>query len=137
MIGPITNSLSVGLESKSRLWNSTLVEDYLDDIARVEIYSKAKVTVDKDVTQDISDDYVSVLTTAYPDARKLRAEKMPSWWIVLASVLVGLLVLVVISMVLWRLGFFKRKRRPRDDELDDIDFMLSANFEKARLNGNS
>ena len=125
------------IEIKSRLWNSTLVEDYLDDIARVEIYSKAKVTVDKDVTQDISDDYVSVLTTAYPDARKLRAETMPSWWIVLASALVGVLVLVVISMVLWRLGFFKRKRRPRDDELDDIDFMLSANFEKARLNGNS
>jgi integrin alpha 7 len=127
------------IEIKSRLWNSTLVEDYLDNIARVEIYSKAKVTVDKDVTQDISDDYVSVLTTAYPDSRKLHAEVGPAWWVVLVSVLVGLLVLVVISLVLWRLGFFKRRRRPGavSGEDDDSDFMMSAHFEKVRLNGNS
>ena len=124
------------IEIRSRLWNSTLVEDYLEDIARVEIYSKAKVTLDKDITQDISDDYVSVLTTAYPDSRKLRAETGPDWWIIVVSVLVGLLVLVVISLILWRLGFFKRRRRPSGDD-DDSDFMMSAHFEKVRLNGSS
>jgi hypothetical protein len=47
----------------------------------------------------------------------------------------GLLVLVVICLILWRLGFFERKLP--DEVEDDSDLMLSAHFEKVRLNGNS
>ena len=52
--------------------------------------------------------------------------------ILLFSVLVGLLVLFIISSILHRLGFFKRKR-PNVEE-DDSDLMMSAHFEKVRLN---
>ena len=50
-----------------------------------------------------------------------------------SSVLVGLLVLFIISSILHRLGFFKRKRPNVADE-DDSDLMMSAHFEKVRLN---
>ncbi|XP_059094879.1 integrin alpha-PS1-like isoform X2 [Tigriopus californicus] len=121
------------IEVRSRLWNSTLVEDY-SGIDQVEIFSKAKVTVDPDITQNIGDDYVSVRTIAYPDSHQLLPEQGLEWWIILISILVGLLVLVLICLILWKLGFFKRKR---PSEEDDVDFMMSAHFEKAHLNGNS
>ncbi len=56
----------------------------------------------------------------------------PDWWIIVVSVLVGLLLLVIISSVLWKLGFFKR-HRPQE-EASDTDLMMSAHFEKVRLN---
>ena len=40
------------IEIRTRLWNSTLAEDYLD-IDVVEIYSKARVVVDADISQVI------------------------------------------------------------------------------------
>lgn len=32
------------------------------------------------------------------------------WWIILVSVLVGLLILLIVVLILWRYGFFKRKK---------------------------
>ena len=74
-------------------------------------------------------------TVAYPDKRQRLTEPFPEWWIVIASVVAGLLVLVIICLILWRLGFFVRKLP--DEIEDDSDLMLSAHFEKVRLNGNS
>ena len=85
--------------------------------------------------QDVSDDEVSVRTVAFPDKRQLMADPFPEWWIVVGSVIAGILVLVVICLILWRLGFFVRK--VPDDPDDDSDLMVSAHFEKVRLNGSS
>ena len=67
-------------------------------------------------------------------------------WIYLVAALCGILLLLTIVLILakvvpsdeycqthsWmlQLGFFKRKR---PEEADDVDFMVSANFEKVRL----
>ena len=139
---------SVTVEIRARLWNATLVEDYFDNakddqdavvIDRVEIFSKAQVIVDSVYTQDVSNDFEAVMTTALPD-RQLEADgRRLDWWIYVVSVACGLLVLIVIVLILWRLGFFERRRRPSSSgvEDDDRDFMMSANFEKVKLNGNS
>jgi len=119
---------SFTIEIKSRLWNATLVEDY-SDITRVEILSKAAVIVDPVYTQEVSNDYKSILTVALPD-HQLEPLQTPSWWIYVVAVACGILLLVVIILILTKIGFFKRKRP--DDELD---YMMSATFEKARLNG--
>ena len=118
---------SFTIEVKSRLWNATLVEDY-SNIDRVEILSKASVIIDPVYTQDPSNDYRSITTIALPDLQ-LEPAKSPSWWIYVVAAVCGLLLLVIIILILSKLGFFKRKR-PEDD-----DFLMSANFEKARLNG--
>jgi len=119
---------SFTIEIKSRLWNATLVEDY-SNIDRVEILSKAAVIVDPVYTQEVSNDYKSIVTVALPD-HQLEPLQTPSWWIYVVAVACGVLLLVVIILILTKIGFFKRKRP--DDELD---YMMSANFEKARLNG--
>ena len=131
---------SATIEIRSRVWNSTLLDDYSfagAGIDLVEIYSKAKVSVNDVVTQDISDDYVSVKTVARPEARGLPQDGRPEWWVILAAALVGLLVLVIISLILWKCGFFKRRRPLGSPEDDDSEFMMSAHFEKVRLNGNN
>jgi hypothetical protein len=49
-------------------------------------------------------------TMAYPD--RLDTGESPSvpLWIIIVSVLAGILLLVLLILLLWRLGFFKRKR---------------------------
>ncbi|XP_064455388.1 integrin alpha-PS2-like [Ornithodoros turicata] len=39
----------------------------------------------------------------------------PAWWIILLAVCGGLLLLGLLALLLWKLGFFKRKR-PQDEE---------------------
>ena len=134
MLYDVPADLVATIEVRSRLWNSTLAEDYYHGyVDEVEIYSKASVIVNQDIIQDVSDDFVSVLTLATPDPSKGLIESTPDWWIILVSILIGLLVLVLISLILWRCGFFERKR---PDEEDD-DFMMSAHFERVQLNGGS
>ena len=116
---------SFTIEIRSRLWNATLVEDY-SNIDRVEILSKASVIIDPVYTQDVSNDYKSIVSLALPD-HQLEPLQGPSWWIYVVAAVCGVLLLVIIITVLSKLGFFKRKR-PEDD-----DFLMSANFEKARL----
>lgn len=46
-------------------------------------------------------------------------------WIIILAILAGLLLLILLTWLLWKLGFFKR-RRP--------DPTLSGNIEKHRFN---
>ena len=123
---------SVRIDIRSRLWNSTLVEDY-SDIDKVEIYSQAEVHVDPDISQDLTNDQVSVVTVAMPDGVRKEITDKFYWWIYVVAVLCGLMVLVIIVGILWKCGFFERKRLTEDD----TDYMVLANFEKVLLNGNS
>lgn len=121
------------VEVRARLWNSTLVEDY-HSVDLVEIFTKAEIKLDGDVSQYVGDDELSIRTVVEATLGRTRASFWPDWWIILASVLAGLLVLVIISSVLWKLGFFKRQRPLSSDSEDDSDLMMSAHFEKVRLN---
>ena len=120
------------VEVRARLWNSTLLEDYQSSVDLVEIFTKAEIKLDGDVSQYVGDDELSIRTVVEAAFGRTRPTLWPDWWIILASVLAGLLVLVIISSVLWKLGFFKRQR-PSSEE-DDSDLMMSAHFEKVRLN---
>ena len=119
---------SFTIEVRARLWNATLVEDY-SDVARVLVVSRATVLLDPVYTQDTSNDYMSVTTLALPDLQ--REPERLSWWIYVVAAVSGILLLLVISLILKKLGFFNRKR------VEDDDFLMSANFEKARLNGDA
>ena len=124
--------VSATVEVRSRLWNSTLMEDFGSGIDLVEIFTKAEIKVDGDISQYVGDDFMSIRTVAEADVSRQRPSLFPDWWIIIVSVLVGLLVLVIISSVLWKLGFFKRQRPTMED--NDSDLMMSAHFEKVRLN---
>ena len=50
------------------------------------------------------------------------SEPFPEWWIVVGSVVAGIVVLIIICLILWRLGFFVRKL---PDDLDDDSDLVS------------
>ena len=126
--------VSATIEVRSRLWNGTLMEDYGSGIDLVEIFAKAEIKLDGDISQYIGDDFISVRTVVEADIGRQHPSLFPDWWIIIVSILAGLVVLVIISSILWKLGFFKRQR-PMQAELDnDSDLMMSAHFEKVRLN---
>ncbi|XP_066588057.1 integrin alpha-PS1 isoform X2 [Prorops nasuta] len=110
---------------KARLWNSTLVEDY-PKVDMVKIGSNAKIIIPQNVViqqENLKDDYAIAETVAYPDLLDQQdAEPVPIW-IIIVAVVAGLILFILLTLVLRKLGFFKR-RRP--------DPTLSGNLEKHR-----
>ncbi|XP_035439524.2 integrin alpha-PS1 isoform X1 [Spodoptera frugiperda] len=113
-----TSTISV----RARLWNVTLVEEFAR-AARVNIASTAYISIPAhfNIHQNKqSDDRTTVETVAYPDLKISEPTEVPLW-VIIISVIVGLIVLVLLIIALWKLGFFKRSRP---------DPTLSGNLEK-------
>ena len=98
------------------------MEDY-PRVNTVSIKSRASLILPSDLRedQDQDDDVDSAETRAYPDLLdQLPPEEVPLW-VILVSIFAGLLVLIIIVLILWKLGFFERKRP---------DPTLSGNLDK-------
>lgn len=76
-----------------------------------------------DADDSLSFLYRQVETIAYPELPALTGDTAIPWWIIIVSVVGGLLLLALFTFCLWKLGFFKR-RRP--------DPTLSGNLEKSK-----
>ena len=106
----------------ARIWNSTLVMDYPRvDLVRIVSYAKIKIPDMYNIQQNTQDDWVSVSTHAYPELLGQSADAQPPFWIIIVAIVSGLILLALVIFVLWKCGFFKR-RRP--------DPTLSGNLEK-------
>lgn len=114
------------IEIKSRIWNSTLVEDYSNvDWVQIRSYANVKIT---DVTFITKPDQVfgfSAETLVYPEA--ILPYSSLNWWIIGGAVIAGLLVLIVIVVILYKCGFFKRKRVTKDPTLSGNLLMKDEN----------
>lgn len=127
---------------RSRLWNSTLVADYPRvNIVNIVSYAQIKIPDDYGNVQNKGDDRTSVRilqnifkkiliisnihfqveTRAYPELLDATGDTNVPIWIIIVSVVGGLLLLALFTYILWKLGFFKRKRP---------DPTLSGNLEK-------
>ncbi|XP_053971338.1 integrin alpha-PS1 isoform X1 [Hylaeus volcanicus] len=108
---------------KARLWNSTLVEDY-PKVDQVHIASNAEIIIPQNVTiqqENLKDDHANAEMIVYPHLLDLQdAEPVPIW-VYIVAVVAGLILFILLTLVLRKLGFFKR-RRP--------DPTLSGNLEK-------
>ncbi|KAK4874709.1 hypothetical protein RN001_014069 [Aquatica leii] len=95
---------------KSRLWNSTFVEDY-SQVDWVRIVSYGNVSVeDPDIQQhEHSVNVMLIETNAYPDL-SIQLESGVPLWIIILAVVAGLVLLILLIFVLYMLGFFKRNR---------------------------
>lgn len=95
---------------RARLWESTLVQDY-PTVGEVWIKSTGLVILDKDlnIEQDTTNDESSAITYTIPDLEAKVIEEI-KWWIILVSVLAGIIVLIIFILILWKCGFFKRIR---------------------------
>ncbi|XP_075237654.1 multiple edematous wings [Lycorma delicatula] len=109
---------------KARLWNATLVEDY-SRVELVKIGSRAKIHIPPSliIHQDTTNDVSQVETVAKVDLLQQRVAEPVPLWIIIVAIVVGLVVLIILTLLLWKLGFFKRKQ---------LDPTLSGNLEKHR-----
>ncbi|KAI1301767.1 Integrin alpha-PS1 [Halotydeus destructor] len=113
------------IKLRARLWNSTFVEDYASGVNQVHINSHAKIKIDSalDIKQQrLDNDYAIAKTKAYPDLPLLPGQEAPLW-IIIVAVLLGILLLIVLIAILWKLGFFERKKYGYvATDTDDKDF---------------
>uniref|UniRef100_A0A6P7H0S8 Integrin alpha-PS1-like n=1 Tax=Diabrotica virgifera virgifera TaxID=50390 RepID=A0A6P7H0S8_DIAVI len=104
------------IDIQSRIWNSTLVEDY-SNLDWVVIKSTAIVQFE-DKAFNISSESISEFsaeTIAYPSI--VSADTELNWLVIGGAVFVGLLLLILLIFVLYKCGFFKRKRISDDPTL--------------------
>lgn len=108
------------IDISSRVWNSTLTEDYTN-VDWVSIVSNARIHVDDNTISidEASQKFDQVETVAYPMV--VPPESHISFWIILISIGLGLLLLILLLYFLYKLGFFKRNR---------VDRTLSGNLKK-------
>lgn len=112
----------VYISVRSRLWNSTFVMDY-PRVDMVKIVSHATLHIPEmfGIQQNKQDDSTEIETHAYPELMDQAGDGMIPYWIIILGILGGLLLLALVTFVLWKFGFFKR-RRP--------DPTLSGNLQK-------
>lgn len=89
----------------------------------VTIFSSAQLTIPSmyGIHQSTSDDSTTVETHAYPELRDQVPSSVIPIWIIIVGIIVGLFLLALVAFILWKCGFFKRKR---------LDPTLSGNLEK-------
>ncbi|EEC08879.1 integrin alpha-ps, putative [Ixodes scapularis] len=107
----LKKQLSATITINARLWNATLVEDYAA-VDQVSIFSSAEIELDPslEVRQRPEDDFAHAETRAYPDASLYQKSEGVALWIIILAVCAGILLLLLVIFLLYKLGFFKRKR---------------------------
>ncbi|XP_068091592.1 integrin alpha-8 [Hyperolius riggenbachi] len=50
-------------------------------------------------------------------------------WVIILAILLGLLVLAILTLVLWKCGFFDRARPPQEEETDDTEKLTNKTSE--------
>ncbi|NP_001393214.1 integrin alpha-7 isoform 3 [Mus musculus] len=93
-----------------RLWNSTFLEEYMA-VKSLEVIVRANITVKSSIKNLLLRDASTIPVMVYLDPMAVVVEGVP-WWVILLAVLAGLLVLALLVLLLWKLGFFKRAKHP-------------------------
>ncbi|XP_063110966.1 integrin alpha-7 isoform X5 [Cavia porcellus] len=94
-----------------RLWNSTFLEEY-SAVKSLEVIVRANITVKSSIKNLVLRDASMVIPVmVYLDPMAVVAKGIP-WWVILLAVLAGLLVLALLVLLLWKMGFFKRAKHP-------------------------
>ncbi|XP_053311576.1 integrin alpha-7 isoform X2 [Spea bombifrons] len=99
----------VVLRVHGRLWNSTLLEEF-PSVSSMEVIIRANITVKSTVKNLVLRDATTQIPVmVYSDLVVAAVGGIP-WWIILIAVLAGILLLLLLVLILWKCGFFKRKR---------------------------
>ncbi|XP_041662978.1 integrin alpha-6 isoform X1 [Cheilinus undulatus] len=107
---PLQGLDGTAVELRSRLWNSTFIEDYTS-LSHLRIVVKASLvlhTQAKNIILRTPD--TDVTLTVSPDSKVAQHSGVP-WWIILVAVLAGILILALLVLLLWKCGFFQRSKQ--------------------------
>ncbi|XP_008565757.1 PREDICTED: integrin alpha-8, partial [Galeopterus variegatus] len=116
-VGRLGGGESAVLKVRSRLWAQTFLQRKNDPYALVSLVSfEVKKMPYKDQPAKLPEGNIAIKTSviwATPNV----SFSIPLWVIILA-ILLGLLVLAILTLALWKCGFFDRARPPQDDLTD-------------------
>ncbi|ESO84557.1 hypothetical protein LOTGIDRAFT_168627 [Lottia gigantea] len=121
-IGQLKQDDYVTITIRARLWESTFLQDYRN-VREVKVRSRAELVIDPELNveqTDLTNDITYAETIAIPDVKVAEPESI-DWWIILIAVLAGVLLLVILILILYKLGFFKRKK-PEDMQTYEVKF---------------
>ncbi|KAJ8404405.1 hypothetical protein AAFF_G00341780 [Aldrovandia affinis] len=94
---------------RARVWNGTMLEDYINDRVTVKGQATLKLVTDKPTIRMKSETREFVLSLD-PKLGDKPLHQIPLW-IIIVSALAGVLLLGLIIMMLWKCGFFRRASR--------------------------
>ncbi|TRY70313.1 hypothetical protein TCAL_06649 [Tigriopus californicus] len=99
------------VKMRSRVWNSTLVDDFptLDHI-RLRVQGTLVLPKEVKAHQSSDNDQVTVDILGYPSHPLQSTLGSIPTWILVCAVLAGCVVVCIIGLILHQFGFFKRKR---------------------------
>ncbi|XP_053194997.1 integrin alpha-3-like [Scomber japonicus] len=105
---PLVNmNNSATLTVKARLWSSTMIEDY-SDARVVSVRGRATLNLQTNKpTINMQSHDTEIVVHIYPDSGQPVDSGAPVW-IIVVSVLVGVFLLALICLLLWKCGFFRR-----------------------------
>uniref|UniRef100_A0A3B5MW58 Uncharacterized protein n=1 Tax=Xiphophorus couchianus TaxID=32473 RepID=A0A3B5MW58_9TELE len=108
---PLLNmSRTAEIRVRSRLWNSTMLEDYPNALnVRVKVRATLKLITDKPTIKMDAHDLPLAVDIEPEESVEIPYE-LPLWIIISAAV-AGLLLLGIIILILWKCGFFQRASR--------------------------
>ncbi|KAF7661523.1 hypothetical protein LDENG_00258880 [Lucifuga dentata] len=103
----------------SHLWNGTFLEEF-SKLNYLELIVKASLRLDgKTENMVLENAETEVRLTVFPERRAIQYGGVP-WWIIVLSILLGLLLLALLAFVLWKCGLFGKKDKedthPSDKE---------------------
>uniref|UniRef100_A0A8I3WGA9 Integrin alpha-8 n=1 Tax=Callithrix jacchus TaxID=9483 RepID=A0A8I3WGA9_CALJA len=116
-VGRLEGGESAVLKVRSRLWAHTFLQRKNDPYALASLVSfEVKKMPYKDQPAKLPEGSMAIKTSviwATPNV----SFSIPLWVIILA-ILLGLLVLAILTLALWKCGFFDRARPPQEDMTD-------------------
>ncbi|KAI5127763.1 Integrin Alpha-8 [Manis pentadactyla] len=116
-VGRLDGGESAVLKVRSQLWAKTFLQRKNDPYSLVSLVSfEVKKLPYKDQPAKLPEGSIAIKTSviwATPNV----SFSVPLWVIILA-ILLGLLVLAILTLALWKCGFFDRGRPPQDDMND-------------------
>ena len=109
-LGLMLSEKIVYIKIRGIVWNSTFLEEY-NGTVDIQVYSSAYVSVDRGnvLYSSSSVRRKQIVTSVFSQKINISEHKVEFWIIALASG-AGVILLVIIVLLLWRCGFFKRRR---------------------------
>ncbi|KAM8857390.1 integrin alpha-6 isoform 1-T1 [Synchiropus picturatus] len=97
------------IELRSRLWNSTFIEDYAS-LSFLDVMVKASLVLHTSKNMILATPDSNVRLTVFPESTVAQYGGV-LWWIILVAVLAGIFILGLLVFLLWKCGFFKRSKQ--------------------------